>query len=160
MSVRASQLQRKPVPTSRQQLRVVRRKDRRLIKRGAQRRVAPMIVLLTIMFAATVFTVVLEQVMLAQSGFQMSKLRQEISEAESRYGELVLTAAKLGSSERIERVAVERLGMVPPEQVQYIVADLGSKRHGMRLAQQPKEPLLQNLEEAAAGALDALDAAP
>lgn len=156
MSARASQLKRQAPSDTRGQLRLVRRrKDRRLIKRSAQRRIAPMVVLLLIMFAATVFTVVLEQVMLAQSGFQMSRLRQEITEAETRYGELVLTAAKLGSSERIERVAMERLGMVYPEQVQYIVADVGAKHARSRLARRPQEPLLQNVGEGAAAALEA-----
>lgn len=155
MSARAAELKRQSAGNKGSQLRVVRRKDKRLIKRGAQRRVAPMVGLLLIMFAATVFTVVLEQVMLAQSGFQMSKLRQEIAEAETRYGELVLTTAKLGSSERIERVAIERLGMVYPEQVQYIVADVGTKHTRSRLAQQPPQPLLGNVGEGAAAALEA-----
>lgn len=157
MSVRASQLKRQPERQPARPLRVVRRKERGLIKRGAQRRVAPMVVCLLIMFAATVFTVVLEQVMLAQSGFQMSKLRSEVVKAETRYGELVITAAKLGSSERIERVAMERLGMVYPEQVQYIVADIKAKHALGRLAHGSEEPLLQNVGE---GAVTALEAAP
>jgi cell division protein FtsL len=115
--------------TSRPSLRVVRRKKKGLIKRGRARRIAPVLVLLGIFIAATVGTVLLEQVVLAQSAFKLAAIRKEVGRAEEKHGQLLLEAAKLGSSERIKRVAIQDLGMVPPEQaggLSYIVANVRS----------------------------------
>ena len=116
-------------------LKVVRRNKRGLIKRGSQRRVTPFLVLGGIFVVGTVFAILLAQVVLAQSGFKMAKLREQTIKAEARHAELVLQAARLGSAERIERVAVEELGMVHPTRVEYIVADVRS-RDTAQLAQQ------------------------
>jgi cell division protein FtsB len=118
---------------SRRDLQVVRRKKKGLIQRGGQRRMAPLVVISVILIAATVFAVLLAQVTLAQSGFKMAEMRERMTTAEARHAELVLKVAKLGSSERIERYALGRLGMVYPPEVRYIVADIKPK--GVRLAQ-------------------------
>lgn len=94
---------------------------------------APLIVVSVILIAATVFAVLLAQVTLAQSGFKMAEMRERMTKAEARHAELVLKVAKLGSSERIERYALEQLGMVYPENIEYIVADIKAK--GVHLAQ-------------------------
>ena len=132
-SVRAPRHKKKDVP-----LKVVRRNKRGLIMRGSQRRVTPFLVLGGMFVVAVVFAILLAQVVLAQSGFRMAKLREQAVKAEARHAELVMQAAKLGSAERIERVAVEQLGMVHPTRVEYIVADVGS-RDSARLAEQPAE---------------------
>ncbi len=93
-----------------------------------------MLVLLSIMVAATVGLVLLEQVMLAQSAFKMAKIRQEMALAEDEHSQLLLDAARLGSSERVEQYALNTLGMVRPApgQVRYIVAKVPTRwRHGM-----------------------------
>lgn len=131
-------------------LSVVRRKDRRLVKRGTTRRMAPAMVVATILIAATTFGVLLAQVVLAQSGFKMQQLREEVAKADEKHARLVLRAAKLSSAERIERVAIEELGMVFPEQTpEYIVANVKT-RSSQGLAQVAEEPLLAPSDPAAA----------
>lgn len=132
MSTRAHEVKRRPEP-ARRDLQVVRRKKRGLIQRGSGRRMAPLVVISVILIAATVFAVLLAQVTLAQSGFKMAEMRERMTKAEARHAELVLKVAKLGSSERIERYALDRLGMIYPAEVRYIVADIKPK--GVRLAQ-------------------------
>ena len=140
MSARGSSVRAARSDKSATKLKVVRRKKRGLIRRGSQRRVAPFLVLGGITVVAIVFAILLEQVVLAQTGFKMATLRERTLKAEARQAELVLEAAKLGSAERIERVAMDRLGMVQPTRVEYIVADVGS-RNSVRFAQDPEEDL-------------------
>lgn len=109
-------------------LRLVRRKrrSRKLIKRSVTRRLAPLAIVGAIVIAATIFAVLLEQVVLAQSAFDLARIRERIARAENRHEELLLEAARLDSSARIESYARETLGMVDPEpaNVQYIVANV------------------------------------
>lgn len=127
MSARASQVKskRSQLP-SRAPLKLARRSKRGLIKRDSQRRFAPLVIVAVLLVGATVFTVLLEQVILAQTGFKMAQLRERVVAAESRHAELVLRAARLGSPERIERVAITELGMTypAPSEVKYIVANV------------------------------------
>ena len=112
--------------SSRPSLRVVRRKKRGLIKRAHSRKIAPALVFLGILIAATIGTILLEQVVLAQSAFKLSDMRTQLERAEEKHSQLLLQAARLGSSERIKNVAVNDLGMVYPAQTQYIVARIKS----------------------------------
>lgn len=105
-------------------LKVVRRKSRRLIKRRAQRRFAPVVIAVTICVATVVFGVLLEQVILAQSAFKLAKVRESVLHEQGRHEELLLQAARLESPSRIERYARVDLGMVDPSSVEYIVADV------------------------------------
>ena len=105
-------------------LKVVRRKSRRLIKRRAQRRFAPVVIAVMICVATVVFGVLLEQVILAQSAFKLAKVREAVLQEQARYEELLLQAARLESPSRIERYARADLGMVDPSSVEYIVADV------------------------------------
>jgi cell division protein FtsB len=79
-----------------------------------------------ILASAIVAAVLLEQVVLAQSAFHLSDLRRDLQAAEEKQEELLLEAAQLDSSARIERYARENLGMVDPIPggIQYIVADI------------------------------------
>lgn len=149
MSLRPSSVRTAKPAARRHQLRVVRTRKRGLIKRGASRRVAPIIALASILIVATVFAVVLEQIVLAQTGFKMDTLRREIVAAESEHARLVLKVAKLSSKERIEQVAIQQLGMVQPQQVEYIVANVRN-RGNEYLAQQQVPDLLPGSGTAAA----------
>jgi cell division protein FtsL len=71
-----------------------------------------------------IFGVLLEQVVLAQSAFELGRVRQEVVAAEAHHQELLLEATKLGSPGRIERYARDRLGMVDSAKVGYIVAEV------------------------------------
>jgi cell division protein FtsB len=125
MSARATDI--KPrTKAGRPDLRVVRkRRSRSLIKRTNARRIS-VYVAGGIFAAAIVAAVLLEQVVLAQSAFHLSDLRRDLQVAEEKQEELLLEAAQLDSSARIERYARENLGMVDPLPggVQYIVADI------------------------------------
>lgn len=141
MSTRAAQVRSVKPGIRKRQLKVVRSRKRGLIKRGASRRIAPMLILGAILVVATIFAVLLEQVVLAQTGFKMDSLRREIATAESEHARLVLKVAKLSSKERIEQVAINELGMVQPKQVSYIVANVRTRGNEF-LAQEQTPDLL------------------
>ncbi|MFN2488224.1 MAG: septum formation initiator family protein [Actinomycetota bacterium] len=108
-------------------LSLIRRRSRSLIKRGSNTRFAPFAVFAAICVAALVSAVLLEQVILAQSAFKLASVRRDIIAAESRNQGLLLEMTKLQSPARIERFARARLGMVDRTDVEYIVADVGSR---------------------------------
>jgi cell division protein FtsL len=109
------------VSSERPHLRLVRRRSRALIDRRSTR-LAPLAVLAAICVAAVVLTVLLEQVVLAQSAFKMSRVRKSMMAAEARNQELLLDVTKLQSPGRIERFARDTLGMVEPDNLEYVVA--------------------------------------
>lgn len=105
-------------------LHLVKRKRRRLIKRSRGTRFAPIAVLGAICVGAVIFGVLLEQVVLAQSAFKLSRVNEKLEVARSKHESLLLTAAKLEAPGRIESYARTRLGMVDPPVVEYIVANV------------------------------------
>lgn len=126
MSARAKDLKSRDRSSGRPELRVIRRRrSRSLIKRTNARRTSVYIAG-GIIATAIVAAVLLEQVVLAQSAFHLSDIRRDLQAAEEKREELLLEAAQLDSSARIERYARENLGMVDPAPggVQYIVADI------------------------------------
>jgi len=106
-------------------LRLIRRRSRALLKRTRGTRFAPVALVSAICAGAVVFGVLLEQVFLAQSAFKLSGVRRQAAAAEARHQELLLRVTKLQSPRRLERFARDRLGMVAPGGVEYIVADVG-----------------------------------
>jgi len=84
-----------------------------------------------------VFGVLLEQVVLAQSAFELSRIQRQMVEIEERHQALVLEATKLESPGRIERYARSRLGMVEPATVKYIVADIKRPQLGRFASSRP-----------------------
>ena len=130
MSARATDVKSRARTSGRPELRVIRkRRSRSLIKRTNARRISVYIAG-GILAAAIVAAVLLEQVVLAQSAFHLSDLRRDLQTAEEKREELLLEAAQLDSSARIERYARENLGMVDPVPggVHYIVADIKQPR--------------------------------
>ena len=109
-----------------------------------------------IVAGAIVFGVLLEQVVLAQSAFKLTSIRQSLATAEARHEELLLEAAKLDSAARIEKYARVELGMIDPAPatVRYIVADINARRFdkGARLANSVETPVSEGT--AAAGAIE------
>jgi len=126
VSARAAQLRSTP---RRADLKVVRRRHRALIKRTPRSRLLVASVAGMIVAGAILFGILLEQVVLAQSAFKLTKVRERLAVEEARHEELLLEAASLDSAARVERYAREVLGMVDPSpgQVRYIVADLGTR---------------------------------
>lgn len=151
MSARPAQVRSRKAQQSRTTLGLVRRSKRGLIKRNSQRRFAPLVIVAVLLVGATIFTVLLEQVILAQTGFKMAQLGERVAAAETRHAELVLRAAKLGSPERIERVAITELGMTypAPSEVKYIVANVRANPDTKLAATKPK--FMLNTEAQAVG---------
>jgi cell division protein FtsL len=104
----------------------VRRRSRSLIRRGYSTRLAPFAIVASIGVGLVVIGVLLVQVVLAQSAFELAKVRQQVVKAESEHQELLLEATRLGSPGRIEKYAMDELDMVKPGpgQTDYIVADI------------------------------------
>jgi cell division protein FtsL len=97
-----------------------------LIVRRGSRRAAPYVIGGAILVLGIVFTVLLEQVVLAQSAFKLNGLQKKLVAAEMHHQELLLEVNRLESSDRIERFAREKLGMVDsdPAAADYIYADI------------------------------------
>lgn len=128
MSSRASALRspRRHVPRG-PSLRVVkRRRSRNLIKRARASKNLSIAVVTGIGVASIIAIILLEQVVLVQSSFRLTEIRENLVAQQERREVLLLEAAKLDSSARIESYAREVLGMVDPTpaEVQYIVADV------------------------------------
>ena len=137
MSALRSRKEEAPRRSAKADLKVVsRRKKKGLINRAGTR-LAPLTIVAVIAIGGIVAGILLEQVVLAQSAFKLTKIRQELTAAEENREVLMLEAAKLDSAARIERYARENLGMVDPEpqNVRYIVADIRpGTRSGTALA--------------------------
>ena len=145
MSARPSQLRAPRTRTRTPGLRLVRRRSRKLIRRGLSTRLAPVAIVTSIGVVAVVIAVLLEQVVLAQSAFELTRIRAEVVEAEAEHQELLLEATRLGSPGRIERYATEELGMVKPrpQDVDYVVADVKSLDDGSFLARAERAGALE-----------------
>jgi cell division protein FtsB len=112
---------------TRPRLEIVGRKGRRgLIKRTGSRRFALAWAAAAVVVVAIVFSVLLEQVVLAQSAFHLSKLTGKVNSAEDSHQALLVQWARLQSQNRIEHYARTHLGMInpPPGDIQYIVANV------------------------------------
>ena len=136
MSARASQLRAPRTRVENPGLRLVRRRSRRLIRRGRSTSLAPAVILGSIGVAVIVIAVLLEQVVLAQSAFRLAKVREKVVAAEAEHQELLLEATRLGSPARIEEFATNDLGMIkaPPEDAEYIVARVRGVTDGSLIA--------------------------
>ena len=133
MSARASDVKTRSAAQRRADLRVVqkKRRSRNLVKKSEERRSLTAYICAGLFAVAVVAAILMEQVMLAQSAFHLSDLRRDLQAAEEKHEVLLLQAARLDSSARIERYARENLGMVDPAPggIQYIVADIKQPRY-------------------------------
>ena len=153
MSARA-QTARKPVDRKKH-LSVVERRRKASGKKTKGRTKGFVITVSLLLGGAIVMGVLLEQVMLAQSAFELAELRKNVGAAEAKHEELLLQSANLDSATRIERYARTSLGMVEPAPgtVEYIVADV---RTGTNLGQttvkqgdEPADPVAGGMRSAA-----------
>jgi cell division protein FtsL len=71
-------------------------------------------VLLTVLFAAVGIMHVTSRVMVMRVGYQLSKLDAENRNLSREHDRLKLELATLRSPARLERLAREKLGMIPP----------------------------------------------
>ena len=153
MSARPSQLRAPRTRPKNPGLRLVRRRSRSLIRRGFSTRLAPSVIVASIGVVIVVVAVLLEQVVLAQSAFKLAKVREQVVRAEVEHQELLLEATRLGSPGRIEKYAMEELGMVKPgpEHIDYVVADIKGLGDDSFLAREKRVRDLQSMPTGGAG---------
>ena len=87
------------------------------------RRTGWWLAVLAVVAAGTVFGIVSLSALSAEASYTARGLEAEITELSYRYDELTAEVATLESPDRIRRVAVEELGMVPSEQPAYLVLE-------------------------------------
>ena len=75
-----------------------------------------------ILTVGTIFGAAIFHVLLIQSEFRLDRINKEASKEEARYETLRLDVAHLSAPERIVATAQQRLGMVVPPQVAYLMA--------------------------------------
>jgi cell division protein FtsL len=121
-------------------LSVVRRRRRGLIQRGPSRRMTPLVIGGVILVALLIATVLLEQVLMAQSAFKLEEIRRRTERAETRNQELVLEVTQLENKSRIEEYARTQLGMTETNAAtsEYMVADIEVSAD-TKLAQKARE---------------------
>jgi cell division protein FtsL len=75
-----------------------------------------------VLTVGTIFGAAIFHVLLIQSEFRLDHLNKEAAKQEARYEKLRLDVAQLSAPERIVATAQQRLGMVVPPQVAYLMA--------------------------------------
>jgi cell division protein FtsB len=84
-----------------------------------------------ILTVGTIFGAAVFHVVLIQSEFRLDQINKEATKEEARYETLRLDVAQLSAPDRIVATAQQRLGMVVPPQVAYLMApapqDSGAK---------------------------------
>jgi cell division protein FtsL len=75
-----------------------------------------------VLTVGTIFGAAIFHVFLIQSEFRLDQINTEATKEEARYGTLRLDVAQLSAPERIVATAQQRLGMVVPPQVAYLMA--------------------------------------
>jgi hypothetical protein len=85
-----------------------------------------------VLTVGTIFGAAVFHVLLIQSEFRLDQINREAAKEQVRYEKLRLDVAQLSAPERIVATAQERLGMVVPPQVAYLMAPAphGPGEHG------------------------------
>lgn len=99
-------------------LRVVRTAE--LSARGRRRRARLLGVAITVVVFGGLFGLAVFNVLLAQGQVRLNDIEEKANAQQDRYERLRLEVAQLESPERVVAAAQERLGMVPPETVNYL----------------------------------------
>lgn len=109
-----------------------RRLQRNRVRGGPRQGPAPdrplrlALVATAVLTVGTIFGAAIFHVLLVQSEFRLDRLHREAAKEEARYEKLRLDVAQLSAPERIVAAAQQRLGMVVPPQVAYLMAPTGS----------------------------------
>lgn len=105
-----------------------RRLERTRVRGGRRQGPAPdrplrlALVATAILTVGTIFGAAIFHVLLIQSEFRLDLLHKEAAKEEARYEKLRLDVAQLSAPERIVATAQQRLGMVVPPQIAYLMA--------------------------------------
>jgi cell division protein FtsL len=105
-----------------------RRLERSRVRGGPRRGPAPdrplrlALLATAVLTVGTIFGAAIFHVLLVQSEFRLDHLNKEAAKEQVRYEKLRLDVAQLSAPERIVATAQQRLGMVVPPQVAYLMA--------------------------------------
>jgi cell division protein FtsL len=105
-----------------------RRLERSRVRGGPRRGPAPdrplrlALVATAVLTVGTIFGAAIFHVLLIQSEFRLDQLNKEAAKEEARYESLRLDVAQLSAPDRVVAAAQERLGMVVPPAVAYLMA--------------------------------------
>jgi len=126
-----------------------RRLERSRVRGGPRQGPAPdrplRLALLTtaVLTVGTIFGAAIFHVLLIQSEFRLDQLNKEAAKEEARYETLRLDVAQLSAPERIVATAQQRLGMVVPPQVAYLMAPVPQDSGGQGV--EPDDPAAPSL---------------
>jgi cell division protein FtsL len=103
------------------------------------------VAILLILGALGVFGIVSLAALAAEAAFEARALEGEVRELSARYDELTAEVASLEAPERVGRIAVERLGMVPVEDPGVLmtareIPPAGQARDSWALGSGPQHP--------------------
>jgi hypothetical protein len=96
-----------------------------------------------VLTVGTIFGAAIFHVLLVQSEFRLDRLHKETAKEEVRYEKLRLDVAQLSAPERIVDTAQQRLGMVVPPQIAYLMAPAPLDSNG--LGATPDDPAAPSL---------------
>ena len=96
-----------------------------------------------VLTVGTIFGAAIFHVLLIQSEFRLDHLNKEAAKEQVRYEKLRLDVARLSAPERIVATAQQRLGMVVPPQVAYLMAPASQDSDG--LGATPDDPAAPSL---------------
>jgi cell division protein FtsL len=96
-----------------------------------------------VLTVGTIFGAAIFHVLLIQSEFRLDRINKEAAKEEARYETLRLDVAQLSAPERIVATAQQRLGMVVPPQVAYLMAP--APQGAGALAADPDDPAAPSL---------------
>lgn len=101
------------------------RKTRKKIKTTRKYKKNPKVLLILFIIAAFLMGLFLasKYAQLAISGYEIGKMKDSLSKLQMQNEQLTLEVAKLQSLDRIEKIAVEKLGMGKPEGIQYVAVE-------------------------------------
>jgi cell division protein FtsL len=92
------------------------------------------VALLVLLFAAVGIVHVTSRVLVVHAGYRMSELEAESRVLAREHDQLKLERATLLSPARLERIAREKLGMVPPAAGSVVAAGTAASSHALRSA--------------------------
>lgn len=100
-----------------------------------------------------------KQAQVAVTGYEVSELKQQLAILELENQELVMEVGKLKSLERIEKIALNELGLVKPEAYQLVVVESRNKSEAQlenaeKLAEQPREEGILQVLKGVIGSLE------
>ena len=126
-----------------------RRLERSRVRGGPRQGPAPdrplrlALVATALLTVGTIFGAAIFHVLLIQSEFRLDQINKEATREQTRYEKLRLDVAQLSAPERIVAAAQQRLGMVVPPQVAYLMAP--APRDPADLGADPDDPAAPSL---------------